>query len=61
MKTIIAICLLLAGCAEMPQKCVTAHSLGVSIKSTDPRVPAVEVAPTETTVCVTPAYIDGVR
>lgn len=57
MKLIIALCLLLAGCAEVPTKCVTAHSLGVSIKSTDPRIPAVEVAPTATTVCVTPAYV----
>ena len=50
--------LLLAGCAAQPTQCVTGHSPGVTITSTDPRIAAITIVHTITTVCLTPAYVD---
>lgn len=52
----ILLAVLLVGCAEAPTKCITGHSPGVQIKSTDPRIASVNIVPTVTTVCLTPAY-----
>ena len=57
MRPIVIALLALAGCASPPsQRCVTAHTPAVSVTSTDPRIPAIDMAATVTTVCVTPAY-----
>lgn len=57
MKFIALTLVLLAGCTQLPTKCVEAHSPGVTIKSTDPRIADVTITPTVTNVCVTPAYV----
>lgn len=48
----------LAGCAAQPTECLTVRTVGLSVASTDPRIPATTITPTTTTVCVTPASIE---
>lgn len=47
----------IAGCAAQPE-CLTVRTVGLSVASTDPRIPSATVTPTTTTVCVTPASIE---
>jgi ribosome assembly protein YihI (activator of Der GTPase) len=48
----------IAGCASPPTKCVTAHSPGLQVQSTDPRIGSITIVPVVTTVCVTPSHVE---
>lgn len=49
---------LLTGCAAPQIECLTVRTVGISVVSTDPRIPAATVTPTTTTVCITPASVE---